>query len=340
MRKASMLSWEHIWYQPSFLSILLLPVAGVFAILAAARAAAYRIGLKKIHVMPVPVIVVGNISAGGTGKTPLVLWLSEFLREQGFAPGIISRGYGGIGATRAVTENTDPAIAGDEPVMLAQRSRCPVWIGHSRAAAAAGLLQTHPDCNVLISDDGLQHLGLARDLEIAVVDGARGLGNGRRLPAGPLREAADRLAKVDAVVVNGELTARLPGAPRPLHMTLDGGECVNLLNPQFRAAASGFAGKQIHAIAAIGNPGRFFAHLQRLGLSFVGHPFPDHHAFVPSDLAFEDADAVIMTEKDAIKCRRFALETHWYLPVEASVDPELGRIVLHKLKARHGSKTA
>ena len=302
----------------------------------ALRRALYRVGVLASYRLPVPVIVVGNITSGGTGKTPLVLWVCDFLREQGYAPGIVSRGYGGRGETMAVRADSAPDIAGDEPVLLAQRSRCPVWIGRNRVAAARALIASNRECNVIVSDDGLQHYGLRRDVEIAVLDGSRGTGNGLPLPAGPLRESTARLAEVDAVVVTGDTS--LPGASATTFaMRLDGNLFCNLLNPAFHQEAGAFLDKRVHAVAGIGNPARFFDHLQRLGLSFAAHAFPDHHAYSQADLEFGDADAIIMTEKDAIKCLRFAREIHWVLPVDARVDLALGRLILEKMKTRHGS---
>jgi tetraacyldisaccharide 4'-kinase len=302
----------------------------------ALRRALYRAGVLPSYRLSVPVIVVGNITAGGTGKTPLVLWVCDFLREQGYEPGIVSRGYGGRGDTMAVRADTAPDIAGDEPVLLAQRSRCPVWIGRDRVAAARALMAANPQCSVIVSDDGLQHYRLQRDVEIAVLDGSRGTGNGLLLPAGPLRESTGRLAGVDAVVVTGE--PALPGAgARTFAMRLDGNLFYNLLNPAFHQETGAFHGKRVHAVAGIGNPARFFDHLQRLGLSFAAHAFPDHHAYAQADLELGDADAIIMTEKDAIKCASFARENHWVLPVDARVDLALGRLILEKMKTRHGS---
>ncbi len=286
--------------------------------------------------VPVPVIVIGNITAGGTGKTPLVLWLCDYLREQGYAPGIVSRGYGGRGQTMAVREDSAPEIAGDEPVLLAQRDRCPVWIGRDRVAAAEALIAANPGCNVIVSDDGLQHYRLQRDVEIAVIDGIRGTGNGLPLPAGPLRESTARLDSVDAVVATGNSYSAVANTAT-FAMALDGKAFRNLLNPAFHQEAGAFLGKRIHAVAGIGNPARFFDHLQRLGLNFAAHAFPDHHAYAQADLEFSDADAIIMTEKDAIKCLHFARENHWVLPVDARVDRALGRLILKKMKTRHGS---
>jgi tetraacyldisaccharide 4'-kinase len=229
-----------------------------------------------------------------------------------------------------------PGVAGDEPVLLATRSRRPVWIGRNRVAAARALIAAEPDCNIIISDDGLQHYALERDFEIAMIDGSRGIGNGLPLPAGPLREGAWRLKRVDAVVVTGNALAPVT-AKATFAMALEGTMFRNLLNPAFQQDAAAFQGKRVHALAGIGNPGRFFDHLQRMKLDFVAHPFPDHHAYCAGDLKFSNGDAVIMTEKDAIKCLPFAHENHWVLPVNAVVDTALGTLILEKMKDRHGS---
>ncbi|HWH49008.1 MAG TPA: tetraacyldisaccharide 4'-kinase [Burkholderiales bacterium] len=324
------------WYRVSWLSVALLPLAALFRLSTALRRSAYRIGLLRAERLPVPVIVVGNITAGGTGKTPLTLWLCGFLAEQGFKPGIVSRGYRGRARLLAVTADSDPAAAGDEPVLLALRSRRPVWIGRDRVAAARALLAANPGCDVIVCDDGLQHYRLRRDVEVVVLDGSRGLGNGLPLPAGPLREAPTRLRSVDAVVINGSGDRGPRIAPR-FQMSLEGSQFHNVLNPDHTAGAAEFQGRRLHALAGIGNPLRFFEHLQRLGLSFTAHAFADHHPFSPADLEFEDADEIIMTEKDAIKCQRFARENHWSLSVDAAVDPAFGQLILKRLESRHGS---
>jgi tetraacyldisaccharide 4'-kinase len=283
--------------------------------------------------LPVRVIIVGNISVGGTGKTPLVLWPASFLKSHGYNPGIVSRGYGAHNREpRPVAATADPLRFGDEPVLLAQRSTAPVWVGADRVAATRALLAAHTECDVVLSDDGLQHYRLARDIEIAVLDGARALGNGLMLPAGALREPASRLTEVDAVVVNGSLTTHVAAATL-FAMNLEGRQFRNLLNPEHTVDADHFQRKSVLAIAGIGNPARFFAHLNRLGLSFRAQPFPDHHVYVASDLAHAQADAIVMTEKDAVKCAAFASEKHWVLPVDAVPSPELGELVLRKLKS-------
>ena len=322
---------EQHWQRMTFVSALLYPLSVLFRTVVALRRAAYSKALLPSVRLPVPVIVVGNITVGGTGKTPLVLWLAGFLAENGRQPGIVSRGYGAPDTEpREVTPGSDPARSGDEPVLLAQRSGCPVWIGRDRPATAAALLRAHPRCDVIVSDDGLQHYALARDAEIAVIDRSRGLGNGLMLPAGPLREPASRLRSVDAVVVNGgDPGKRLP---RAVGMALEGREFRNLLNPGHVVGPGHFQRLRVHAVAGIGNPSRFFDHLRALGLTFEAHPFPDHHAYAASDLAFEGCDAIVMTEKDAVKCASFATERQWALRVDAVPGPELGELVLRTLR--------
>jgi tetraacyldisaccharide 4'-kinase len=286
----------------------------------------YGVGLFETTRLQVPVVVVGNITVGGTGKTPLVSWLAGHLRQAGYRPGIVSRGYGGNAKTwpRAVTPDSDPAEVGDEPVLLARRAGCPVVVGPDRVADARMLLSEH-DCDLIIADDGLQHLALGRDLEIAVVDGMRRLGNGRCLPAGPLREPAARLAGVDFQVCNGSPQGE------ELGMQLSGGRLHRVGEDDIVADPAGLAGAPVHAVAGIGNPARFFADLRGLGLEVIEHPFPDHHTYVAADIAFGDGRPVIMTEKDAVKCVAFAGPVHWYLPVQASPDPALGRRILQRL---------
>lgn len=325
------------WQTRGPLALLLLPVAALFAAVAAARRCAYRCKLLHTEQAGVPVIVIGNITAGGTGKTPLVLWLAQFLAARGKRPGIISRGYGATrGDPRAVPVNGSAADYGDEPCLLAQRAGCPVWVGTNRAATARALRAAHPDVDVIISDDGLQHYRLARDVEIAVIDGARGLGNGWPLPAGPLREPASRLATVDAVVING---GDAPGAfPQAVTMQLEGDTLRNLHDPQQTVTAAYFRGRQVYAVAGIGNPSRFFAQLQRLGLDCVTRAFPDHHVYTAQDLRFAGDHHVVMTEKDAVKCAAFATTRHWALVVNAVPDESLGDTIVARLAQarRHG----
>lgn len=326
---------ERQWYRRGPWLAMLLPVSALFWLLSTLRRLGYRFGWLSSQRLPVPVIVVGNITVGGTGKTPLVLWLAMFLQQRGFRPGIVSRGYGGSAAVpQAVDPDGDPALTGDEPLLLARKSSCPVWTGRDRAAAGRALLAAHTDCNVIISDDGLQHYRLQRDLEIAVVDGLRLFGNGCLLPAGPLREGLQRLRKVDAVVVNGGEGGVIPGA---YGMRLKGEEFYNLRQPERKARVSDFRSKKLHAVAGIGHPRRFFGRLRDLGLDFEAHPFPDHYTYQPGELDWQDADAVLMTEKDAVKCSAFASDRYWALAVEAEVDRGLGAKILNKLEGvTHG----
>jgi len=316
------------WYRLAPLHCLLYPISLIFRALVALRRLGYRLHLFPSVKLPVPVIVVGNISVGGTGKTPLTLSLVQQMVAQGWHPGIISRGYGGSGGQmpRAVRVDNLAQEVGDEPLLMAQRKLCPVWIGRDRPACAHALLRAHPECDVIFSDDGLQHYRLQRDVEIAVVDGARRFGNGLMLPAGPLREPVSRLRELDAVVVNGGAAGDGEFA-----MQLEGTRFYNLLNPELIRTAGDFAGQQLHAIAGIGHPQRFFAHLQQLGLQCTPHAFPDHHVYSPSELSFADTDALLMTEKDAVKCGAFASEKYWVLRVDAQVSPALAQLIIKKV---------
>jgi tetraacyldisaccharide 4'-kinase len=326
------------WYLPRLTPIaaLLLPFALVFALAAALRRACYRVGLLARQSIGIPVVVVGNITVGGTGKTPLVLAIAHALRERGWTPGIVSRGYRAvITVPRQVDSGAAPDLVGDEPLLLAAAG-FPVWIGFDRVAAARALIAAHPQVNVLICDDGLQHYALGRDVEIAVIDAERGLGNGCLLPAGPLREPRSRLAEVTAVVCNGGGADSL-ASPPDFPMQLLGATFRNLADPSRLAQAAHFKGKQVHALAGIGNPQRFFAHLRALGLDPVCHPFPDHHAYTSDDLALSGAESILMTEKDAVKCLPFADARMWVLPVRAEVSPALFDLIAEKLR---GPQTA
>ncbi|MBI5911469.1 MAG: tetraacyldisaccharide 4'-kinase [Betaproteobacteria bacterium] len=323
---------EQHWYRLSALSLALWPASLAYRLLLVLRRLAYRSGVLQAVRLPLPVIVVGNIVAGGTGKTPLVLWLAAMLKKNGWKPGIISRGYrGSAAAPMGVAASSAADVVGDEPLLLARHSGCPVWIGRERARAASGLLAAHPECDVLILDDGLQHYRLARDIEIAVED-ARGIGNGFLLPAGPLREPASR--RVDVWVAN----AAPCGTHQPcFRMDLRGDTFGRVAAAEASAPAAAFAGKRVHAVAGIGNPQRFFDHLARLGLATVNHAFPDHHVYTASDLDFGDCEALLMTEKDAVKCGAFAREFWYALEVEAELAPAFSDFILAKL---NGLKTA
>lgn len=326
---------ERHWYGITPLHLILLPLSLLFGLIAAVRRALYRAGVLRSRKLPVPVIVVGNITVGGSGKTPFALWLARQLLDAGWHPGIVSRGYRGRAtAPRAVSPLDSAEQVGDEPLLMAQRQLCPVWIGRDRPAAASALLSAHPGCDVIISDDGLQHYRLRRDVEIAVVDGHRRFGNGFLLPAGPLREPVSRLKSVDAVVVNGGVADK-----ETFGMQLHGETFHNLLNPDNIASGSSFRNMHVHALAGIGHPERFFKYLEALGLSVTRHPLADHHRYTPADIAIDGADAVLMTEKDAVKCAPFATEKCWVLRVEALVDPALAQHILGKI-AKYGRQAA
>ncbi len=296
------------------------------------RRGCYRLELLHRERLPVPVVVVGNITAGGTGKTPLVIHLALALRAGGRRPGIVSRGYGGNRShVREVTGESDPKVVGDEPLLLARRASCPVFVGHDRVAAARSLLASHPDCDLIISDDGLQHYRMERDVELALID-ERGVMNGWTLPAGPLREPVSRLAQVDALVLNGTVVPPAPTfADAIFLMRLSGTRFHRLDEPAIRCGTSGLAGLNLHAVAGIGSPKRFFDHLTGMGLAFSAHPFADHHDYCAGDLQFT-GDAILTTEKDAVKLARLPLSLPvWVLPVTAEASPDLAAFVLEKI---------
>ncbi|MDR2186747.1 MAG: tetraacyldisaccharide 4'-kinase [Azonexus sp.] len=307
----------------------LLPLAALFFLLALARRR-----LTKPQRLPVPVVVVGNLIVGGAGKTPLTLALAGHLRARGFHPGIISRGYGGRNKTpRAVSSAASPLAVGDEPLLLARRAGAPVWIGRDRAAAGRALLAAHPEVDLLLCDDGLQHHRLARDVELAVFD-SRGAGNGWLLPAGPLREPLARLNTVDAVVGNGALDLPLPRAIPHFPMRLLPGPFYRLGQPEQSCQPAQLKGRRLYAVAGIGDPERFFRTLEGLGLSFARHPFADHHVYTAADLAFAADGALLMTEKDAVKCAALPLGEAWVLPVTADLPPALVELVVEKIRGR------
>jgi len=267
--------------------------------------------------MPVPVIVIGNITVGGTGKTPLIIWLAELLKNEGFKPGIISRGYGGQAEAwpQSVSADSTAEQVGDEAMLIAKQTGCPMAVSPLRADAAR-LLFEKSDCNIILSDDGLQHYALNRDIEIAVIDGERRFGNSFCLPAGPLREPIERLQSVDFIVVNGE-----KAEDHEFSMQITGNIAVNLISGEQKPLQE-FNATGCHALAGIGNPDRFFKLLESAGLSCKNHSFPDHYKFKLGDISFSDSAPVLMTEKDAVKCMSFAGEQHWYIPVKAV--PETG----------------
>ncbi len=330
-----MFDLQYHWYRITPLHLLLLPISLLFRLLVVLRRMLYRSGILTSQELAVPVIVIGNISVGGTGKTPLTLALAQQLIQRGWHPLIVSRGHGGSALhPQPVTPDSDVWQVGDEPLLMARRNLCPVWIGKDRAAAAQAALKANPQCNMVLCDDGLQHYRLQRVVEIAVIDGARGFGNGFMLPAGPLREPASRLQKADAVVVNGA-----DAATGQYAMRLSGETFHNLLDPGKTVTTAALRKLRCHAVAGIGHPQRYFHHLAALGLHAVEHAFPDHHPYVAADLSFADCDAILLTEKDAVKCGAFADERYWVMRVEAQIDPALTEHILRKI-AHHGSETA
>ncbi len=309
--------FNRVWYARSSAPWWLLPLAALYAVVAGARRAAFAHGWRKSTRLARPVIVIGNLTVGGTGKTPLVCWLSDQLAKRGASPGIVTRGYGGAAqAPKLVRPDDEPGLVGDEPLLLLRRTGRPIAVGRARPAAAQLLIDA--GCDVILSDDGLQHYALQRDCEILVIDGERRFGNGRLLPAGPLREAPARLSRVDAVVVNGGGPGHSHGA-NELRMDLDGLIAVALVGGAARPL-SDFAGQTVHAVAGIGNPQRFFALLRSKGIHLIEHPLADHASFSGEDIRFADGHPVLMTEKDAVKCAGIAGTAHWCVPVDAGFE--------------------
>jgi tetraacyldisaccharide 4'-kinase len=320
-----------LWYRERARPSPLQPLAKVYGALSALRRRAYASGWVRSERAGKPVVVIGNLTVGGTGKTPLTVWLARELQAQGLKVGIVSRGYGRAGrAPREVVPGSDWRVVGDEPLLLARHTDCPTVVGADRVAAAR-LLAGRVD--VVLADDGLQHLRLARDCEIVVIDGARGFGNGRLLPAGPLREPPSRLLVADAVVVNGAprhaSLAALSGRA-PLAMVLEATHAMPLAAGAQRTPLESFRGQRVHAVAGIGNPARFFEQLRGHGIEVLGHAFADHHVFRAAELDFGDELPVLMTEKDAVKCAAFPTGRLWYVPVAA----RLGAADAHELLAR------
>ena len=322
---------EAVWYDRHPLTALLVPLSWIYRLALACRKAMYAVGVLPVRRLAVPVIVVGNLTVGGTGKTPLVIWLARYLQSLAYKPGIVSRGYAGTPEKRPrrVEPGSDPGLVGDEPVLLAQRTGCPVMVAPDRVKAAQELLQ-QTDCDILLSDDGLQHTSLGRDIEIVVIDGARRFGNRHCLPAGPLREPLTRLNSVDLIVAGGKAAA----GEFLMEYT---GMTVKSLDGRQERELSHFRQETVHAVAAIGNPERFFPLLRHYGINIEQHVFPDHYGFRQSDLEFSDSGAILMTEKDAVKCRHFALENAWYVPIDVKL-PEtfVRKIRLLLEEVRHG----
>lgn len=322
---------NRIWYEREPVPAWAAALEHVFRIMLGLRRWAYALRLRRSIRLPVPVLIVGNLTVGGTGKTPLVGWLANELRRRGWRPGIVTRGYGA--ATHEVQRlppDAEPVQFGDEPVWLAHATGCPVAIGRRRAAAAR-LLIDRDGVDVLISDDGLQHWSLARDFEIVVIDAQRGFGNGRLLPAGPLREPVERLSRVDAVVVNG---GSRDGA---YSMRVIASRALSLRDLATSRALATFAGQRVHAVAGIGNPNRFFDLLRAHAIEVEAHPYPDHHRYTGAELAFADDLAVMITEKDAGKCAPYADGRIWVVPIDVELPAEFSDAVHRRLHPLRGN---
>jgi len=333
-----MYKWLHrMWYEGAPSYRLLLPLSGIYWFLITLRRFLYQIGLFGRHKAAVPVIVVGNITTGGTGKTPVTIWLVNALRERGLAAGIVSRGYGGSRSSTSmrVDAASDPTVVGDEPVLLAQRTQCPVVVDANRARAAQMLADDGVD--VIVADDGLQHYRLERTYEICVIDGARGLGNRLLLPAGPLRETIDRLEEVDQILVNGmrheESTDITVGEQNAIEFNLVASE-VERLNGSLTRPIKRFSGTTVHGIAAIGNPTRFFDMLRAHGIQVIEHALRDHAAISQRDLEFGDDFDVLMTEKDAVKLGHVSSDKYWVVPVDMQIDAVAAGPWLEQIESR------
>jgi len=328
--------WIHrVWYAGGSGYWLLLPFSGLFWVLITLRRYLYRFGLLKQETLSVPVIVVGNLTAGGTGKTPIVIWLANALKDRGFTPAIVSRGYGGSKSSSPMRVDTasDPGVVGDEPVLLARRSGCPIAVDKNRVRAAAMLIEDGAD--LIITDDGLQHLRLGRMYEICVIDGARWLGNRFVLPAGPLRETTSRLNRVDQVLVNGRLheAGETANEQNAIEFELVARD-VCRLNGSLSRPIDRFGGTTVHGVAAIGNPTRFFDMLRSHDIQVIEHQMPDHSAIDMASLSFGDDFDVLMTEKDAVKMESRVSDRYWYVPVDVELDPVLAGPWLEQIESR------
>jgi len=345
---------NEVWYGDRTGSWILQPLARIYGAVIRLRWLAYLHGWLRVRSVNKPVIIVGNLTVGGAGKTPLVAWLATELTARGLTVGIASRGYGRSERTpRFVNTDSSWRDVGDEPVLLQARTGCLTVVGADRVAAAKALIAKGVD--VILSDDGLQHVRLGRDCELVVMDGQRGFGNGHLLPAGPLREPVARLQSVDALVINGALPSvdaknavviaralRDAAAISIVQMTLESIDARHVADREPPRPLESFVGKRVHAVAGIGNPARFFQGLVSRGIQVVEHPFPDHHPFTAADLDFGDALPVLMTEKDAVKCRAFDDSRLWYVPVTARFSEsharELLEHVVRKIAGHSGAQ--
>ena len=328
--------WIHrVWYEGGAAYWVLLPLSGLYWLIIKLRRLLYICGVFKSKHVGVPVIVVGNITAGGTGKTPVSVWLARSLTERGFNPGIVSRGYGGSKSSSPmrVDAASDPAVVGDEPVLLAKRSGCPVAVDSDRVRAAGMLVDDGVD--LIIADDGLQHCRLERSYEICVIDGTRWLGNRLVLPAGPLRETPSRLADVDQILVNGRLRDESATVieQNAIEFGLVASEVCRLNGSLIRPIGR-FANSTVHGVAAIGNPQRFFDLLRAHGMQVIEHAYPDHAVIDIATLNFDDDFDILMTEKDAVKLGTKHGDRFWYAPVDLDMDPVISGPWLEQIESR------
>ncbi len=314
-------------YSKSLFPLLLFPLSAIFFLIFFIRKYLYQFNFLKSFKLNVPVIVIGNITLGGTGKTPLIIHLAKELKKNGYYPGIVSRGYGSrvIGAIE-VNQKSNINEVGDEPILIQKHTHMPVFVSKDRAMAAKALIKKYKKIDVILSDDGIQHYRLMRDVEVLVIDGTRGFGNGYLLPAGPLRELKHKLNDVDAIVCNHKKV--IDGS---YLMKYKSEFLINLKTKQ-KIPLSEVSLSNIHAIAGIGNPDRFFNDLKSLGLVFNSSAYQDHYRFAKKDFKTMGGKNIIMTEKDAVKCEKFAQDNFWYLPVDVDINSKFTNVILKKLK--------
>ena len=321
---------EKVWYSKNIFSLLLSPLSLIYISIIYLRHTLYGLGLISITKINVPTIVIGNIGVGGTGKTPLVIWLAKHFKDKGFLPGIVSRGYGGtyLSNIELVKPTSNPLLVGDEPVIIARNTNCPVVVAKKRAKGAKELVEKY-NCNIILCDDGMQHYSLARDIEIAVIDGQRRFGNNYCFPAGPLREPKSRIFKADLIV--SKYNART--CEHKMDYTYH--QLVSLNELSKTIPISDLHGMTVHVIAGINNPDHFFSYLRSHKLELIVHKFPDHNSYTEDDVKFDDNFPVVMTEKDAVKCLNYSSDKHWYIPISAELsksfvcdlDKHMGKII-------------
>lgn len=319
------------WYNKSKITVFLKPLSWIFCSIVFIRKNLYHFNILKSYQLSVPVIIVGNITVGGNGKTPLVIWLVNKLKQSGYRPGIISRGYGGQAKKwpQQVRPDSDPLIVGDEAIVISRRTDCPMAVGPDRVETGRALVK-HSNCDIIISDDGMQHYRLKRNIEIAVINSSSRFGNNLCLPAGPLREPEKRLNSVNFIVTNGESNNS------EYSMSYEGSDLYSVHDKKNKIKLSDYQNKKAHAVAAIAHPERFFVSLKKLNIDIIEHTFIDHYQFTENDLNFDDDLPIIMTEKDAVKCSRYDIKNCWYLPIVCKVSNSLELSILNKLESDNG----